>query len=268
MLMLKKYTCIHFLLLFVVIKGDVQAASREVAIWDNFMSFFGNTLGCQRAQEHVIPMEENGQPVEGLALNVTFNKTSPAVNKRDEVDAATRVDILETIERLKVKFAPALVDTLKSPCLTLAENTLILTCVEICDGSELKMHDRSAIRKLVITDTITEENKDLFFLKLSEFQNIEELIITDCCEIEAIPVDKLKALPKLRHLELHKIYMDIRYVGGYHDEGVRISDLLDVLEIPSLQHFTLQASNLTKYGKEGLQRHAQKKGAAITIHNI
>jgi hypothetical protein len=321
--MFKKSPHINFFLLFfVIISCDVQAASRVGAAWNGFISFFGdsfNFCGCHNATNHVVPMNpnihrrsyisrsgESRQPGEESTLNVTssvvaaldkgddkkrveiqetlerltikeeestLNVTPSVVVTRDKVDDKTRREILETLEMLKVKCAPVPVTTRAAPIkkarkgnLSISDkNTFTPIDVVTCKECELDIHDRLITQKLIITDEVAEENKGRFFLKVSEFQNLEELILENCEDLISIPADKLRALQKLRHLSLCRACMDFRYAPGYHDRGFKIENLLEILNIPSLKYFTLHVSDLTEVDKNNLRQNAQAKGITVTL---
>ncbi len=269
--MVKVQGYIYFFLFYAVITSDVHAAS----VLESIRSFFVDSCGCQNAASHTIQMGtrnhtpdidtrsyaskngEFGRPVEVIESS---NTVSLSISKRDTVDGETQAEILETLERSKVKFAPVPVATRtastkevrKGNLSVSVSNTFTPISVVTCKEGELEMHDRLITQKLIITDEVTEKNKDRFFLKLSEFQNIEELILENCADLWSIPHDKLRALQKLRHLSLYKACMDFKYRPFFHERGFKIEDLLGVLSMPFLEHFTLQVDDLTEVDKNAL----------------
>lgn len=187
---------------------------------------------------------------------------------RDPVDEVSRKEILETIERIKRKLAsvpPEMMHSIPDECIdALSENAVTLTLAEF-RSLNLEIVNPLLVRKLVITDEMSEINKNLLFLRIREFQNIEELILQNCWELVEIPTYQFAALGRLRHLTLCRIFMDARYVGGHNDPGIKLSNLLEILNIPSLKQLTLQSEDFTQEHKQTLQKCAQEKGINISV---
>jgi hypothetical protein len=130
---------------------------------------------------------------------------------------------------------------------------------------ETETFDDFTITKLIITSEINEVNKKKFLVYLSAFEDLQELILQNCEDLESIFVDELNALQKLRHLELHNFYMSSRCAGGYGYRGVAIENLLAVLNIQSLESLTLTGHDLTEKDREALRHNAKKKGVTIIL---
>jgi hypothetical protein len=119
----KKHARIYFFLLFsLAISCDVQAASVEGFLWN-----FWNTFECcsyRNVTSHVMPMQATNHLEQAIETRIYGTKkqeprlyVSPSKEltvaagqlpfvKRDQVDAKTRAEIFETIEKMKIKWAP------------------------------------------------------------------------------------------------------------------------------------------------------------------
>ncbi len=109
-----------------VVSCNIQAASTEESSW-SFWNIF-ECCGCRKATNHAIPTNainhainhvepaietqahvaqkhESAQPV-SLSRELTAAIGTPPFVKRDQVDEKTITEIVDTIKRLKIKWAP------------------------------------------------------------------------------------------------------------------------------------------------------------------
>lgn len=147
------------------------------------------------------------------------------------------------------------------------ESVMTVWSGEIYKAARLEADKRSLVRKLIIMGELSEGNKRQLFSMIQRYENIEELILQNCWDLEEIPTSRLRTLPRLRFLALYKIFMDARYVGGYHDAGIKIDNLLEILNIPALTELTLQSGEFKREHIQVLQRCAQEKKISISLLN-